>query len=150
MAIRQERSTTTIYEKQKVKKRIEFPKLHTIDRVIVIKAEKRNVFLSLTSIKGKVFVVFTPGLILKSTVTRADYKLVDERRQRRRKRHMRAYINNAKRSKFAIRHTCSEFIRRLSDKKLVTIGTNFYCCVHLTGSNTRLGRNILKLFQKLS
>jgi len=118
--------------------------------VIVVKAEKRNVFLSWTDERGRVKLVFTPGLILKEGVTRAAYNELSDRFDRRKKRNLRAYINNEKKSRYGIRHTTVEFLGRIIEKLKKTNQKILVCCVHITGSNLRVCRSIVKILKQVA
>ena len=61
-------------------------------------ALKRNVFFSLSDPANKVKKVLTPGLLLKTGVKREDYNRIDNKKDRRKKRSWRMFINNQKRT----------------------------------------------------
>jgi len=111
---------------------------------INILALKRNVFFSLSDSNNKLKKLLTPGLLLKSNVRRDEYKKLDNKRDRRKKRSLRLFINNQKLTIPACVQTWNllhNYIieQKLQSQKFVLI---------LGGSNLkmslRLGQNFLK------
>jgi len=55
-------------------------------------------FFSLSDSSNKVKKLLTPGIILRSGVKRDEYQKLDNKKDRRKKRSLRLFINNQKRT----------------------------------------------------
>ena len=64
----------------------------------MIAATKRNVFFSLSDSHDKVQKLVTPGLFHKPGVNPDEYKKLNDRKDRRKKRSLRLFLNNQKKT----------------------------------------------------
>jgi len=84
---------------------------------INILALKRNVFFSLSDPTNKVKKILTPGLLLRSGVRRDEYNKLDNKKDRRKKRSWRSFINNQKRTPPACARTWNLMYAYILEKK---------------------------------
>jgi len=111
---------------------------------ITITATKRNVFFSLSDSNNKVKKLVTPGVLHKPWVRQEDYKKLDERKDRRKKRSLRLFINNYKKSPPA----CAQAWNIL---KAYIVSQKLECKIFfliLSGSNMKLSRALGRIFMR--
>lgn len=107
---------------------------------IAIFAAKRNVFFSISDPQNKVKKLVSAGLPLRAGVTRDDYNKLDDRKNRRKKRSLRMFINNQKRSPAAHNYAWKTIFQFIQDKKLLK--QKFKLSVR--GSNYKLTQKLAK------
>jgi hypothetical protein len=79
---------------------------------------KRNVFFSISDSNNKVKKLLTPGLLLRGGIRRAEYNKLDDKRDRRKKRSLRLFLNNQKLTRPACAQTWNLMYSYILENKL--------------------------------
>lgn len=109
---------------------------------ININASKTNVFISLTSLtSGQLFVLKTPGLLLRENILRSEYQRLSSKTQKRKKKNLRLYTNTRKRTKTAALHALKAFLKHPKFRELSRLKNVFYL-LNLFGSNLWMSKKI--------